>query len=166
MAKAKKGNSFVRSINVDGVDYPLRITVFLIKGRRNFKGVVRLDYFGMFLNDIRILEDFQGNTIIVFPTREHTDKETNETREFNVFIPSQKLKGSLNNVILGCYLEALEKDGPIKDLLKKDGIAKEKAPAKRTRKAKADEKVEAIESSELAEPEAAEEDTAKSESVA
>lgn len=154
MAKAKKGISFVRTVKMNGVEYPIRVTVYLIKGRRNFKAVVKLDYFGILLNDIRILEDFQGNTIVVFPTREHTDKNTNETREFNVFIPSQKLRGTLNNLIVTCYLEAVEREGPFNDLLRKDSIANPKRGPKKTRKAVADETVntDAAESEQAEEP--------------
>ena len=46
--------SFNKSICVDGVEYPIGVTVSLIKDRGNLKGVVGLSYFGFFLNDIRI----------------------------------------------------------------------------------------------------------------
>ena len=87
--------SFKRHITVGGVEYPVTVTITLINTKGTLRGVVRLNYFGMLLNDIRIFEDFQGNTIVDFPTREFTAKATKEVKKVNVFFPTAQLILSL-----------------------------------------------------------------------
>ena len=113
--------SFNKSICVDGVEYPIGVTVSLIKDRGNLKGVVGLSYFGFFLNDIRIKEDWQGNTLVVFPSREFT------VRSANVYIPTNKFKAPVNQVIVACYQELLADVGPMTEILEDDSVAEAKA---------------------------------------
>ena len=119
--------SFNKSICVDGVEYPIGVTVSLIKDRGNLKGVVGLSYFGFLLNDIRIKEDWQGNTLVVFPSREFTVKATQKVRSANVYIPTNKFKAPVNQVIVACYQELLADVGPMTEILEDDSVAETKA---------------------------------------
>ena len=109
--------SFKRHITVGGVEYPVTVTITLINTKGTLRGVVRLNYFGMLLNDIRIFEDFQGNTIVDFPTREFTAKATKEVKKVNVFFPTAQLKTPLNQVIVSCYQEFLAYTKPLEKVI-------------------------------------------------
>ena len=109
--------SFKRHIIVGGVEYPVTVTITLINTKGTLRGVVRLNYFGMLLNDIRIFEDFQGNTIIDFPTREFTAKATQEVKKVNVFFPTAQLKTPVNQVIVSCYQEFLADTKPLEKVI-------------------------------------------------
>lgn len=125
MTKRKENpnkRTFSRTLAVGGVERPVKVTITLINTRGSLRGVVRLNYCGMLLGDIRILEDFQGNTIVDFPTREFVSKATQETRRVNVFIPTAQLKMPLNQLIVSCYQEAVAEIGPMNNLLNDGSI--------------------------------------------
>ncbi len=114
---------FIRTLAVGGVERPVTVTITLIDSRGSLRGVVRLNYCGMLLGDIRILEDFQGNTIIDFPSREYTVKATQETRKVSVFIPTAQLKMPLNQLIVSCYQEFLADKNTVNNLISDEAIS-------------------------------------------
>lgn len=108
------------TITVNNVKVPITVTLNII-ARRRFKAVVGLDYAGFRFNDIRIVDDVFGNTLVEFPTREFVDKQK-ETRNVTVYFPTGAYRTAVNSVILECYKDILSKDGPVISLLRKDSL--------------------------------------------
>ena len=123
MAKTSNTHKFNGTITVNQQEVPVGITLTIIPARRNLKAVVAVDYCGLHLNDIRILEDYTGDISVSFPTREFTAKKTGTTRVVSVFYPYGEVKTALHHLILNCYTEALSTDSPLFTLIDKDGTA-------------------------------------------
>lgn len=141
------------TITVGDKEMPIEVTINMI-GRRQLKAVVGLSYAGVRLNDIRIFDDLFGNTLVEFPTREFTNKQ-GETKNVAVFYPVGEYKTAINNVILECYKDILQKDGPVFSLLRKDSVVKGKkrTSSKKSVSVNATEPVEAAETAPVAESE-------------
>lgn len=149
------------TITVGDKELPIEVTINMI-GRRQLKAVVGLSYAGVRLNDIRIFDDLFGNTLVEFPTREFTNKQ-GETKNVAVFYPVGEYKTAINNVILECYKDILQKDGPVFSLLRKDSVVKGKKRTKKSVPSNATEPAEAAETASVAENE---ETTAETQEVA
>lgn len=140
-----------RALNFDGVLFSDVKTHAFVK---NNAGKGEVSYAGVRLNDIRIFDDLFGNTLVEFPTREFTNKQ-GETKNVAVFYPVGEYKTAINNVILECYKDILQKDGPVFSLLRKDSVVKGKkrTSSKKSVSVNATEPVEAAETAPVAENE-------------